>query len=346
MKIHFLCNDGSPIGVLWNDIYTRGVGGAEIALLSLAEQFAKDGHDVTIYNDPKSRGDESGIKFRMLNEFKIDDSDRILIVFRSPNVRAEGASAIRKLWWSTDQRTVGNFATFSGFVNFVITISPYHTAYHQQLYHIPLSKMYHIDLGVRNEYPKNAKKKKGQLIFCSVPDRGLNVLHAAWPLILRDAPEASLIITSDYRLWGFGPGNHYHRLMWSEADNVSFPGMVPRHELIKLQAESEILAYPCTYEELFCVSVAECQVAGALPITSTYGALPTTNEYGITILGVPFNPGFVEGFVERIVSLLTNEREYLGERQKVMMTKARERFSWARIAQRWYELIETGDLER
>ena len=346
MKIHFLCNDGSPIGILLHDIYDRGVGGAENALLSLAEQFAKEGHDATIYNDPKSRGEEGGIKFRMLNEFKPDDPNRVLIVFRSPNHRAEKAKAIRKLWWSTDQFTIGNFATFSGLVDFVVTISPFHTAYHQKHYHIPLSKMYHIDLGVRDEYPENIKKKKKQLIYCSVPSRGLSVLYAAWPLILRDVPGASLVITSDYRLWGVGPGNHYHRLMWSDADNVSFVGKVPRHELLKLQAESEILAYPCTYEELFCISLAECQVAGAFPVTSAYGALPTTNEYGVTILGTPLKPDFVEEFVERIVSLLTDEREYLEERQKVMMAKAPERFSWARIAQRWYELIETGDLER
>jgi glycosyltransferase involved in cell wall biosynthesis len=347
MKIHFLCNDGSPIDVVWSDMYGRGVGGAELALLSLAEALVKEGHKVTVYNQTREERNEQGIKFANLATFNREEKKRNLIIFRSPSRLALGASADRLLWWSTDQFTIGDFRALSYMVDFVVTISPYHTNYHKSKYGIPDAKIAHLDLGVRDEYPKwkDMKKTKNSLIFCSIPDRGLGPLHAAWPLIKRDVPDATLTITSDYRLWGnLSPGNHKHRMLWIEHEGVSFLGKVPRHDLVQLQCSAEILAYPCTYEELFCVSVAECEVAGAYPVTTGIGSLSTTNRFGTIIPGDAKNSGFNEEFANRIVSLLTDDRKFLEERQEKMSKEAREIFSWSSIAKRWLELIEDGSI--
>jgi len=350
MKIHIACNDGSPIDKVWSDIFGNGVGGAEYALLSLAEQFVKDGHEVVIYNrSGTDEREEVGILFKNLNAIDPAEADRILITFRSPNLRIVPAKAERKLWWSTDQYTIGSFKGFAKNVDFIITISPFHTDYHMKTYGFTSGQIAHIDLGVRDEYLDfdEIEKKKNLCIFCSVPDRGLQILYAAWPIIARDVPNASLIITSDYRLWGLpSPNNHKHRLMWSDAAEVNFLGKVPRHELVKLQMAAEILAYPCTYEELFCVSVAECEVAGAYPVTTTKGAVPTTNQWGTSIVGDPTRPTFVNEFTGRIISLLTDERDFLESQQKIMMKEAKERFSWKRIAGEWYDLFENGRIEK
>ena len=57
MKIDVLTNDGSPLTVLYEDVYGLdgrvGVGGSELALLTLCEQFSKDGDTVRLYNDPR-----------------------------------------------------------------------------------------------------------------------------------------------------------------------------------------------------------------------------------------------------------------------------------------------------
>jgi glycosyltransferase involved in cell wall biosynthesis len=346
MKIHFACNDGSPIDKLWEDIHGRGVGGAEYGLLSLAEQFVKDGHEVVIYNQAGGvEIEQAGIVFKNLNQVMGGDPDRILIAFRSPNDRIMAAKAEKKLWWSTDQHTIGSFKNFGRQVEFIITISPFHTDYHIKTYGFSPSKIGHIDLGVRDDYLPYGKveKKKNMCIFCSVPDRGLHVLYQSWGRIKSAVPDATLVITSDYRLWGLpSPNNHKHRLMWATADGVSFLGKVSRDELVTLQMSAEILSYPSTYEELFCVSVAECGVAGAYPVTSTKGAVPTTNQWGTSIIGDPTRPEFIPGFAGRIISLLTDDREFLESQQKIMMKEARERFSWERIAKKWYRLFEDG----
>lgn len=344
LKIDLLCNDGSPIGIIPADIEGRGVGGAELSMLTLMDVLARRGHEVTVFNNPREPGVYGDVTFAHLDGYENRKPRDVVIIFRSPNKRYrrdQMPKTVRKIWWSTDQFTVGSFSALAQTVDHIVTISPHHHAFFQQHYAINPKKMTHLDLGVRlEEYDQEIEKIKGRLIFCSIPDRGLPILHAAWALIKRDVPHASLAITSDYTLWGVTANNSQHRLQWAGKEDVLFQGKVPRSKLVKLQLQSEILAYPSVYEELFCISAAECQVAGAVPVTSAAGSLPTTNEFGITIPGNPKTATWVDAFSSRIVSLLTHENEYLEERQAMMMRGARGRFDWNKIAERWEEIFE------
>lgn len=58
MKIDVLCNDGSPLGVVEADINggipgRMGVGGAELALLTMCAAWKFNGHDIVLYNNPR-----------------------------------------------------------------------------------------------------------------------------------------------------------------------------------------------------------------------------------------------------------------------------------------------------
>ena len=347
MKIDLIANDGSPLGVIPPDIDSRGVGGAEMAMMKLMQTFAERGHQVSVYNDPRPPGTYSGVEYRTRGNFNPRAPRDVLVVFRSPNPLLIGALASKlKVWWSTDQYTVGSFKALSELVDYCVTISPYHTAYHQRTYEIPAERIGHIDLGVRlADYERDVRKIENRLIYCSVPDRGLAILHAAWPLIKREVPNASLTITSDYTLWGVGANDVHHRLNWAGMSGVEYLGKVNRGDLVRLQLEAEILAYPCTYEELFCLSAAECQVAGCFPVTTGAGALPTTNSHGLCVTGDLTNPSALQNnFVDRITSLLRGERGYLEERRRIMMVAARMRFDWNVIAERWETLFEEGTL--
>ena len=349
LKIGLLCNDGSPIGVIPADIYGRGLGGAELSMITMMETLASRGHDVTVFNDPKTPGTYSGVKYEMIDNYQPGHKRDVTIIFRSPNKRynrTRCSGSMRKIWWSTDQYTIGSFQQLAAEVDYVVTISPYHTSYHHTRYSIPLNKMSHIDLGVRDDFSVHGEVERipGRLIFASIPDRGLRVLHSAWPLIKRDIENASLVITSDYTLWGSGANVGGHRLMWANNEGVQYVGNVPRRDLTRLLLEAEIMAYPSVYEELFCVSAAEAQYAGAMPITSKAGALTTTNEFGLTIPGDPATESFIKNFAKRIVDLLGVDHDHLQSRRASMMEMARRRFDWNVIAERWEELFETGRL--
>lgn len=347
MKIDVFCNDGSPLKVIPPDVYGWGVGGAELAMITWAETMVKRGHQVRIYNDPEREADFDGVSYLQKARFIPGDSRDVFIAFRSPNQHLTHTKAGMKIHWSCDQWTVGNFATdIFPHVDRVVCISPFHVNYHRIHYGIEPPKIGYIDLGVRlQDYSLKTEKIEGRCIFCSVPDRGLKTLARLWPKIKEQAPYASLVITSDYRLWGKqqGANNHQHRMQWLHLPDVAFLGKVERHELARQQAQAVCMPYPMTIgngvvEELFCISAAECQVAGAIPVTTTFGALQTTNQWGVQIGGLPIGSDFDNAYVQAVVDIL----EMKPSVRKGIMKAARERFDWDSICERWERLITEG----
>lgn len=344
MNIDLYANDGSPLSVIPEDIYnSRGVGGAELAMLTWAKVMAARGHRVRIFNNPRVAGVHDGVEFHPQSHFSLGDGDRdVFVVFRSPNPHIRGAKARMKVHWSTDQYTVGDYATdIFPHVDRVVCISSFHVNYFGQKYGMTGERIGHIDLGVlADDYQlPEIEKVAGRCIFCSVPDRGLSLLARFWPEIKAQHPQASLVVTSDYSLWGGNyAGNHRHRLEMVHLPGVIFLGKIPRRELIKQQLRAMALSYPCLYEELFCLSVAECQVAGAVPVTPAIGSLATTNKWGLVVGGNPISKTWRERFIEGLGKAFALSAQ---ERQRISAS-AIERFSWNRICAHWENLFETG----
>lgn len=335
MKIDILCNDGSPIGVTCADIegstHRVGLGGAELALLTMCEAWHKRGDKVVLYNSPAIKNG-SPFEQRDIGEYSRDEKRDVVIVFRSPNGKVVGGQG-KIVWWSCDQYTQSDFKAWSRHVHEIVTISPEHNEYFENVYGIHGSKV--IDIPVRDwEYEQVIKKVPNKLIFCSVPDRGLVYMPMLFSEIKRRVPDVTLTITSDYRLWGSANAlNENFRVDWLGKKDVQFLGAIPRSQLVKEQLSSQIMAYPCSYQELFCIAAAECQVAGAYPVTSNVGALKTTNMGTV----IPFPPNmamFNEQFLERVIDLLQHP-DKLKEAQDEVRTKAKERFSIERILREW-----------
>src|SRR3990167_8196820 len=91
LKIDILCNDGSPLGVHLSDVYAYngrvGVGGAELALLTMAEAWGNAGYHVRIYNNPTHMDENAPFLQHPVDTFIPHEDRDILIIFRSPNHR-------------------------------------------------------------------------------------------------------------------------------------------------------------------------------------------------------------------------------------------------------------------
>lgn len=336
MKIDILCNDGSPLGVtpdtVYGDSHQVGVGGAELALLTMAEAWAKE-HEVVLYNNPWYATEK--LEQRSIPSFDPNQKRDVLIVFRSPNHLAYRAKG-KKIWWSCDQQTIGSFSQFKDAVHRVVTISPRHQEFFRQAYGI---ESVCIDLPVRVwDYEFDALRVKNQLLYTSMPERGLDILSMAFPKIRAKVPDATLVITSDRRLWGHPADNGHFRHKFLGQAGVNFIGAVPRHELVQYQKSSDVLAYPCIYDELFCIAVAEAQVSGAYPITSQVGAVATTNM-AKTVGGNPTIPMWHTTFVDAVVDFLLKGD---GEKESIRtanMELAKRRFGLPLILDIWNEVV-------
>lgn len=345
MRIDILTNDGSPLGVTEKSIYGEdgrmGVGGAELALLTLCKGWHDKGYKVTLYNNPDI-ADGSCFEQRPIDDFSPFNPRDVLIIFRSPNTRIRDGANGLKVWFSCDQRTVGNFQEFAGQADKIVTISPYHSQYFSDVYSI--HNTVPIDLPVRTwEYDTKTKKFPYKCIWNSMPDRGVETLANVWAKLSARVPEASLIITSDWRLWTRHASEQHiaqYKVMFAALPNVRYTGAIPRTELIKHELEAQVNLATNTYEELFCISVAECQVAGAYPVSSNSGAIRTTNM-GKIFPGNPMNVAWQNEYVDFVASLLTDQ-DSLKRKYRYLRKKALKRFSLETILQQWDEKIFNG----
>lgn len=342
MKIDILCPSGSPIGLIPDDIYGRGVGGAELALMSFARVMARR-HDVTIYNDPVTPGRYDNVQYRKLNEWNHADERDVAILFRAPHYTMSAAKG-RRIFWSCDQYTTGDFRTdVFPFVDEIVCISEFHKEHFIKTYKVSPDKISVIGLGVLlDEYriAEGNQKVKNQFIYCSVPGRGLEQLAHMWPRIKSRMPDATLVITSDYRLWGLETAqNHEYRLMFMGQPDVQFLGKVSRAELVQLQLHSDMQLHPCTYDELFCIAVAECSVAGAVPLTSSVGALATTNQFGMQIAGNPKDPRWQTTYVDNLEMLCVKRRDLLEQYRAECLTRAPIVYDWETLTLVWEALF-------
>ena len=343
MRLDILCTDGSPLGVTMKDLWGEGrrgigIGGSEYALLTMCEEWYKSGYDVCLYNNPAGESDFSPFEQKPVNAFDPNGSRDVIITFRSPNAKSIVAKGLR-VWWSCDQYTIGDYRQFAPTQDKIVCISDFHKKYFMEQYGIKTATKIDLPVRVHDLYPNDVEKRRNSLIFTSVPDRGLRYMREAWNTIKDRVPDASLTITSDYRLWGLEePRNDKFRRDWIGAKDVSFLGAVPRKRLIKEQLSADIYAYPNIYDELFCVSLAEAQVCGAYPVTSEMGALKTTNM-GTLISG---NPGddrtkFKMTFCDEIEMLLT-ELNLKAEQDRVRK-KAIKRFHPDNILKQWEKKV-------
>lgn len=343
MIIDALVNDGSPLGVTMKDLWGEGnrgigIGGSEYALLTVLEGFTNRGHTVRLYNDPK---EENASPFQQLplSAFEPNDNRDVLITFRSPNPRSIVSKGL-KVWWSCDQYTIGSFQQFAPHMDKIVCISSFHANHFKEHYRITGANV--IDIPIRTQDLEKFVTEPiilGRCIFTSVPDRGLHILRNIWPRIKMQVPEASLVITSDYRLWGMPhPQNEQHRSGWLSMPDVTFLGAVKRHELLLQQARSQLLLYPCIYDELFCVAVAEAECMGVIPVTSSTGALATTNMGKIITID-PKNVGMFGIEMANAVANLVYDKPDYQLKSDQLMVKSIERFNVDNIINQWENLF-------
>lgn len=319
----------------------RGVGGAEASLINLSRALARAGHEVWVYNECDKQGVFNGVHWAHISTFQITDYADVAIIFRMPIENIRIINAKIKLFWSCDQYTTGKWdKEILPYVDRMVAISPYHQWYLAKHKNIHPDFVKVIDLGIsKQDYEVPGDKVPGKMIFCSVPDRGLNNMRDIFPLVKHRVPHATLVITSDYTLWGTSANNEQY-LDLQKMEGVTYLGKVDRKQLVQEQLSSEIMAYPCEYEELFCIAAAECIAAGAVPVTTTYGSLPTTVGKSGVLVRREMGNDFHRTMADIIVEMLTNHqlRKKVSDAGRGRML---HNYNWDTIAQQWIAFFDT-----
>ena len=152
----------------------------------------------------------------------------------------------------------------------------------RMMFDIPTEKSLVIKNGVDNIKPRDLTKKKDKikLIFHPTPWRGLNVILAAMQFIKNSNIELDVYSSTEVYGQAFKEANDKQ---WQELydqaktlPNVNYIGYKPNEYIKEHLHEYDIFAYPCIWEETFCISAIEAMAAGLYVITTDYGALYET----------------------------------------------------------------------
>ena len=266
------------------DYLGRGLGGTESTLVLLALALAKLGHNVEVYNCCFKDGIYDGVSWKSLwalnqnKKFDVVISLRLLETFKSYKF-----DSVTKAVWIHDEALSGaSQMDNTGDVNLWISVSDTQKKFIEKKEVIKPKNWFvtrnAFDEQIYNDNLRETHKIKNQAIYCSAPDRGLKLLLDMWPEIKERVPDAKLVVTGSFALWGVSDeeNNRIFKEIYdkvSDLKEVTIFQRLSKHELAKLQAESEVMLYPTDFNEMFCISALECFSVGTPIISSKKAAM-------------------------------------------------------------------------
>ncbi|OGB90882.1 hypothetical protein A2625_07575 [candidate division WOR-1 bacterium RIFCSPHIGHO2_01_FULL_53_15] len=343
-----------------------GLGGSESALIYMALELRRLGHEVIVFNNcGDQRGDYDGVKYHdvsELNQFiETKTAVDVFMLFRDLDfLKIIGKNAAllglkKVVYWAHDDQSylwenkpalaeVGRW--LNEFTDRVFAVSKWQASIYIDKFGVSPGKIYETRNGVNLDlFRENIARKPDRLIYSSVPDRGLDLLCEMYPRIRARVP-AELYVFSSFKVYGSPETDEKMQEIFARAKTTGIRLMEPviQRELAKEMQKSYLLLYPNhqatlhpVFAETSCITVLEAQAAGTPVITSDRGALPESvidRETGIIIPGDPYSNEYQNKFVEATVNLLQGQQLWENFSWNAR-TRIFSRYSWAGIAKEW-----------
>lgn len=322
-----------------------GIGGSEAALVHVAEGLAHRGHRVEVVGASRTNREINGVSW------SADDAGRefdVLIVFRFAGPVLAGRRAPLRVLWTTDlptDQTPYRLSRSLRRADAVVALSPFHASVVRQFAKEAGIGPAALRLAIlacpidARSYRRVVPKVRHRFLHCSVPDRGRDTLLRLWPHILARLPEATLVVTGGYGLWG----RAHLDTRPPHLAGVDFRGVLSRSQLVLEQMQAEVHLHPCRVAENFCMASAECQAAATPSVASAAGALPTTvldGRTGVVVEGPPFGEPFERRFADEAVRLVTDPPR-LATLASAARRRAHEQFDRTIVAAAWEQQLDT-----
>lgn len=211
----------------------------------------------------------------------------------------------------------------------------------------------HHPLNIDNYIPKQDISKKGNtVVFLGniIPVKGFHILARIWPTILKERPDAKLVVIGSAKLydrnqtlgkWGVAEeeyeANYIRPYLSDENGNivksVHFAGLVPDKNEILRNADVGVVN-PSGRAEVFCISAVEFQACGTPVISAPIGGLLDTIIHGKT--------GFHaknDGELAKYILYLLNNPKIAKQFGQNGIDFVKETFDYKLIAKQWLELL-------
>lgn len=333
-SVLFIC-DFDP-GFSGTKHHASGVGGTEAMVVVLSEALAARGVNVTVATRVDLE-DCNGVRFEPVGTARPRAAD-VTVLVKQWSEAARNAGPVR-VFLATDVHVPDSqmIAQCLEWSTRSFALSPFMRAKLQEVVPEPAMGILPPPIALE-DYSSLADERQPVLLYCSVPDRGLYYLKDLFPAIRRRVAGATLVITSDFTLWGRAAAKEAFLRFFERQPGVEYLGHVDRPRLVAEQRRARVLAYPCIFEEGFCIAAAECMAAGAVPVTTNAFALTTTvGDAGILIDGRPRSWFYRRRFIKAVTALLSDDGHWL-QRSRDCRSRARE-YGSATVAERFLSAV-------
>ncbi len=270
---------------------TGAIGGAEGAVVALAEALAARGHQVAVYNRCAAPVDHAGVAWRPLGD--LPESADLYIANRSHHLIGLVPAAKRRLFWLHNP---------AGYIlkprylwplwrwrPILVFAGPHHAGTCPGW--VPEGGRVEIPLGIDPVFGHLPERSAPApiAVFASNPLRGLDWLLARWSAIRTAVPAARLIIHAGAATYRGGADRHGARIeaVLTQARGLAASGVevhppVDRAALAERYSGARAMLYRGDEGETFCLALAEAQAAGVPAVVGRLGAVPERVIDGVT----------------------------------------------------------------
>jgi len=282
-----------------SDILKNGMGGSETFIVEIARYIQKQRYfDVIVFCNCSSNENFDGVQYKKLSEcFSFLSKIKVhsLIVSRYPEYLPSCYELnVDNVYLSLhDMIPNGEIIINHEKLKNIFVLSEFHKTEVDTMFpalqHLTKVFGYGIDIDLFNY---SEQKTPLKFIYSSFVNRGLLQLLQMWDKIHAKYPTASLYIHCDIEhkwIQSILPDEITKikdLLKKLDNHNIHYLGWTSKNELANTWKTADIMFYPCTFDETFCLTALESAISKTLVISSKRGALlNTVGDRGILIEG-------------------------------------------------------------
>ncbi|MBD0260607.1 MAG: glycosyltransferase family 4 protein [Cytophagales bacterium] len=296
--------------LVYTSLFYPSVGGMETVVLTLAQEFARCGHEVKVVTYTPAAGADPGFPFEVVRQ---PSREQLLALTRWCEVYYQACISLKGLWpllyaprtlfvtHHTWYRRIDGTVGWQDRLKLLVCRFAQNIAISRAIAeHIP-GKLHVIANPYRAEFRKIeevARRKAFIFLGRLVSDKGADLLLEA----LRQVRDRGL----DFHCTITGEGPEKESLQqlarqYDLAGRVTFTGTVTGENLVRLLNEHHVMVVPSRWKEPFGVVALEAIACGCVVVGSSGGGLPEA----IGPCGVTFRNGDADQLADRLSDLLT-----------------------------------------
>ena len=371
MKIAFI----DTLGLTYDGstLEKRGLGGSESAVIRMAQELAKIGFHVTVYNDCISDdsipGVYDGVDYTPVSAAVLSSIDYdVVIVSRSVKPIIEDWPVIAKAkhvcLWMHDTFCEGDdqieYLINIGKLNEIFTLSDWHTGYvthcdhgFRRNYDVLKNHIFLTRNGIGNMNPgwiDIREKDPNLFVFNASVTKGMiPLVKQIWPEVKRRIPDAKLKIVGGYYKFREAAGPDQQQKDWTElmmqyGGDIEFTGVITQQEISDILRKASYMIYPVGFPETFGISTLEALAHNVPLITCQFGALEETAiDLASWKIKYPVEPNWamqwlnqeqqINLFVDKVVEAYNTP--YLHQQKMYACNQVKDICTWDTVALQW-----------